>query len=61
MTFPELTVACRTDEFFRLEANEDHHLTHCPLVDTGVDMDFLNCGLALLALCAPEFRLCKHP
>lgn len=38
ITFPELTAACRTDESFRLEANEDHHLTHCPLVDTGVDM-----------------------
>ncbi len=38
MTFPEATATCRTDESFRLGTDEDHHLTQCPLVDTGIDM-----------------------
>ncbi|CAM4607517.1 unnamed protein product [Leuciscus chuanchicus] len=38
MTFPENDASCRTDEAFRLGLDEEHHLTHCPLLETDIDM-----------------------
>lgn len=38
MTFPENDASYRTDEAFRLGLDEEHHLTHCPLLETDIDM-----------------------
>ncbi|XP_076842100.1 uncharacterized protein LOC143486137 isoform X2 [Brachyhypopomus gauderio] len=38
MTFPETHAACRTDESFRVNADEDHHLHQSPLLETDIGM-----------------------
>lgn len=38
MTFPENNASCRTDDAFRQELDEEHHLAHCPLLETDIDM-----------------------
>ncbi|KAL0151586.1 hypothetical protein M9458_053103 [Cirrhinus mrigala] len=38
MTFPEVNAKRRTDESFRQETDEKHHIQHSPLADIGIDM-----------------------
>ena len=38
MNFPEIHAARRTDESFRIKADEDHHLECSPLLETNISM-----------------------
>lgn len=38
MTFPEVNARRRTDDSFRQETDEEHHVQHSPFTEVGIDM-----------------------